>query len=1004
MYLLERLVYILKLFKTRIDDDIQNFFNVILEKGTPMFNDFFQLLTEIRIKFDVDAVYIVFADIHKDSFCYPYFSAKKPEYNMSNTEFNINHSLIGMSLDTYNKDSIRIYSLETPLGKENNLDYAFTYDKDYYCSVGMRCYFNHNWSDEECHALEKVGNLLKNVMINISEDINLTQYKKKQKIKEKSIDFFATRNQIVDLLSCGVIAYTVPEHRLLIINDKAKRIFDCDDKDLMGSFVKFLKENVLDEDKLIVREAVQNLRNQGDEVAYTFRAKKSDGSISVTRVITKLLKLDSGQMFILSSVLDISQLADLTEKLHLERKQYRDALVGNCEFSFKFDVTEGIIHSEVFTRKNRNILKELGISVPVSYDELVKRWIAAKEPKFLNENMNYHITTNLLIKHFESGTTNIETEYYDKSRDSFIRLLVLLSKNEYNNHIEAIVIATDTTADHKEVERKNLELLHTKEKLQKSIESEHKKLSIISAMNDIYYCNYYIDLINNTFEEIISVNYLKEYIPKRGNAKEAINLWLKRGVSKESVDEAKKFTDLDTLRERMTNKSILSIEFHSNMTGWARISLIAVDVDETLKPTHILLLAQHIDEKKKNELATKQALEEAYEVANRANQAKSNFLSNMSHDIRTPMNAIIGMTTIAQAHLNDIEKVSDCLSKITVSSKHLLALINDVLDMSKIESGKMKLNEEAFKLSELIDSVIDICKPQAEDKNHRFTVNIKNIDHQYLVGDEVRIQQIFTNLISNAVKYTPVGGKIDVTISEKPVNRPNIGCYEFIFEDNGIGMDSNFLEHIFEPFAQENQNYKGTGLGMAIARNLVRMMNGDIEVESSKGKGSKFTVTVFLKFQKENYSSYNLQNNRSKAEVRTLKTFANKDYSDKRALLVEDNELNSEIAGEILGVTGISVEYASNGKEAVDKLISSEPDYYDIIFMDIQMPIMNGHEATRIIRTSGRKDLEDIPILAMTANALAQDVQATLKSGMNQHLAKPLDLDSLYKALEKWLK
>lgn len=485
-------------------------------------------------------------------------------------------------------------------------------------------------------------------------------------------------------------------------------------------------------------------------------------------------------------------------------------------------------------------------------------------------------------------------------------------------------------------------------------------------------------------------------------------MWLNLDVSDDFIKDVRKFTNLHTLRERMKNKSILSMELNSKKAGWARISFIAVDVDNYGMPLHTLLVSQYIDEEKKNELVTKQALKEAYEATNCANQAKSNFLSNMSHDIRTPMNAIIGMIAIAEIYLNNPEKMADCLYKIKVSSKHLLALINDILDMSKIESGKIELNEESIMLTELINNVIDICKPQAEAKNHTLTLDIKSIEHNKVIGDETRIQQIFTNLISNSIKYTPVGGKISVIISEKAVNRPHMGCYEFIFEDNGVGMEPEFLNRIFEPFERERKSYigkiQGTGLGMTIARNIARMMNGDIEVESKKGKGSKFTVTIFLKFANDENIFSNSQNYCNENNANSLIKFSKKDYSSKRALLVEDNTLNCEIAGEILGMAGLKVEYASNGKEAVDRILSLEPHYYDIIFMDIQMPIMNGYEATRIIRNSGREDLNNIPILAMTANALAQDVQAALKSGMNQHISKPLDLNQLYNALEKWLK
>lgn len=732
----------MSLVKTRIDSDIENFFNIILEKGTPLESELLHLLKAIRVKFNIEAAYILLVDRHENTFSYPYFSASSPRCDMMNKKLTINSIIDSTELSIYDNENFYTYNSETSLGKENSLDYAFIQSDSYYYSIGIRCCSEHNWSNEEYNAVKKVGNLL---------------------------------------------------------------------------------------------------------------------------------KFNNGQLFVSNAPIDISNFA--------EKEDNKD------------------------------------------------------------------------------------------------------SKSLYFN----------------------------KKELQESLNLEQKKLSIINAMKDIYYCCYYVDLAKNTLEKIIGADYLEEYILNGKNSKELFNLWIDSDISEESIDEFRKFIDLNILKERMKNKSILCTEFHSKKLGWARISFIAVDTDKEEMPTNILLLLQCIDEKKKEELATKQALEEAYETANRANQAKSNFLSNMSHDIRTPMNAIISMTAIAEKYLDNPEKIADCLNKITVSSNHLLALINDILDMSKIESGKMELNQEAFKLSELVDNVVTMCTPQADAKNHELIVNIENVEHQNLIGDSVRIQQIFTNLINNAIKYTPNEGKIFITISEKPVNRPNIGCYEFIFEDNGLGMEQEFLEHIFEPFSREMNSYvgkiQGTGLGMAIARNIARMMNGDIEVESTKGKGSKFIVTVFLKFQKSNnFSVAAMQNNFTDKNTSLLEIFAQSDYSDNRVLLVEDNELNSEIVSEILRMIGIKIEYAYDGKEAVDKIMSSEPYYYDIVFMDVQMPIMNGYEATRMIRTSNREDLRKLPILAMTANALAQDVQAALKSGMNQHLAKPLNLHQLHQALQKWLR
>lgn len=542
---------------------------------------------------------------------------------------------------------------------------------------------------------------------------------------------------------------------------------------------------------------------------------------------------------------------------------------------------------------------------------------------------------------------------------------------------------------------------------------------------------------------------------------------------------------------------------------------------------------RNVDDLIKKERQQEMALQAAYDVAEAANKAKTDFLSNMSHDIRTPMNGIIGMTAIAAAHIDDKERVQDSLQKITQASKHLLSLINEVLDMSKIESGKVQLIEEEFNLSDLIDNLLTMTNSQIEEHHHELSVNISGVTHEAVIGDSLRIQKVFTNLMGNAVKFTPDGGKIQLSIFERPSGQARVGCYEFIFEDNGIGMSEDFIDKIFEPFARASDGrvdkIQGTGLGMPISRNIVRMMGGDIAVESKLGVGSRFTVTIYLKLQddvevqydkfvdldvlvadddtlslesccsmlndlgmkaegvstgheaveqvvlhhkqKKDYfaciidwkmpdmdgiettrnirkavgnevpiiiiSAYDWSDIEQEARAAGANAFISKplfrsrlaktfntlvggdeqkvqeapfaDLEDmnltgRRALLVEDNELNAEIAAEILQMAGLSVEHAVDGTEAVDRMCGCEDGYYDIIFMDIQMPRMNGYDATRAIRSMNRSYCRQIPIVAMTANAFAEDVQAAKTVGMNEHIAKPLDWKSLARTLDRWLR
>ena len=532
---------------------------------------------------------------------------------------------------------------------------------------------------------------------------------------------------------------------------------------------------------------------------------------------------------------------------------------------------------------------------------------------------------------------------------------------------------------------------------------------------------------------------------------------------------------------------------------------------------------------KKLEKQSKQ-LKEALKSAEQANQAKSDFLARMSHDIRTPMNAIMGMATIAKAHVDERERILDCMEKINGASKLLLSLINEVLDMSKIESGRLILSEDEFNVGELLQDLVVMMQPEIKNKQQTLNIHVKNLRHENVKGDTQRIKQVLMNILSNAIKYTPENGRITIEIYEKDPHN-GIGNYQFVFEDNGRGMKPEFLDKIFEPFERasddEIKRIQGTGLGMSISHKIIQMMGGDIKVESEYGKGSRFTidmplvcrdqkpddkieveglevlvvdddkiaclntssclreiginsecvysgseaiekvrqhhlaekeyfaVIIDLKMPQMNgiettrqirrfvgadvpiiiLSAYDLEEYEAEAKevkangfitkplyksklLQVLRSFLDEgdqpepirpfklstvDYSGKRILLVEDNELNREIAVEIIGSTGITIDTAINGLDAVHKVAQSEEGFYQIILMDIQMPIMDGYEATRQIRSLQRRDIAHMPIIAMTANAFSEDVTNAIKAGMNYHLAKPIDIGALMGILSKYL-
>lgn len=414
----------------------------------------------------------------------------------------------------------------------------------------------------------------------------------------------------------------------------------------------------------------------------------------------------------------------------------------------------------------------------------------------------------------------------------------------------------------------------------------------------------------------------------------------------------------------------------------------------------IILTLRDIHEDKLKELREQQALQEAFDAAKADNMAKNEFLSRMSHDIRTPMNAIMGMTAIAGKYLDDKDRIQDCLAKITTASNHLLNLINEVLDMAKIESGKLNLLEEDFSISAMLQELLDLINPQLLVKKHHFTLTKAPELRDNVLGDKLRLKQLLLNILANAIKYTPPYGSISLEVRETHSRLHDTIGYEFIITDNGIGMDSEFAAKIFEPFARASDSrtseIEGTGLGMTIALNIARMMNGTIDVQSTLGEGSSFKATVYLHPHQQIHSS---KASAPAAGIDRLQEIA---CRGKQVLLVEDNELNLEIAVELLKYAGLEITIAKNGLEGLDKFKAAPPGTYTLILMDIQMPVMNGLEAAKAIRALPVKDAQTVPIVAMTANAFPEDIAATLQAGMNEHLSKPIDLEQFHSILQKW--
>ena len=393
-------------------------------------------------------------------------------------------------------------------------------------------------------------------------------------------------------------------------------------------------------------------------------------------------------------------------------------------------------------------------------------------------------------------------------------------------------------------------------------------------------------------------------------------------------------------------------------------------------------------------------LEDALEQAQSANHAKSAFLMNMSHDIRTPMNAIIGFTTLANDRVEDTEAVRDYLQKISVSSDHLLSLINNVLEMSRIESGQLELRDRECSLQEILYDIRTIVQADVAAKDINFLIDTADVADENLICDRARLSQALLNVLSNALKFTPAGGAVSVRIRQLGSAEEGRAAYEFKIRDTGIGMSREFKEHLFEAFSRERTStvsgVEGTGLGLAITKNIVDLMRGEITVESEEGKGSEFTITLPLRINNAAQRTDALPESRGVPAGEFS-------FSGRRILLVEDNELNQEIAKAVLEEAGFEVDVADDGTVAVEKVRGAQPGQYDLILMDIQMPIMNGYEATRQIRALD-SPLSSIPIIALSANALEEDKRNSLESGMNNHVGKPFDVQQLLELLRSYLK
>lgn len=517
----------------------------------------------------------------------------------------------------------------------------------------------------------------------------------------------------------------------------------------------------------------------------------------------------------------------------------------------------------------------------------------------------------------------------------------------------------------------------------------------VRVLGNSYYALYRVDFGQDTYEMIKGSDFVRSRLGPTGNYEDLLECMMEV-IEEDACQEYRESFSLDNIRRLVTGRiRDFGGDFLRRFGEEYRWVNVRVLYDESLAPEEAVLCFREVDREKSRQLQERRLLESSLEASRQSEQSKQAFFSNMSHDMRTPLNAIIGLSELAEKEAKNPDKVREYLHKVNLSSRQLLELINDILDMSRMEHGNMEMNLEQFNLQTCVENCADTIRFQAERDGKTFQLHF-DLDCSEVIGDPLRVSQILNNLLSNALKFTSAGDTISMDVTQ--VSRQEHAKYKLVVSDTGIGMSPEFLPRLFEPYAREARfearGVSGTGLGMAIVKHLVYQMNGHIHVESTQGQGSTFTVILPLEPVKESHPA--------RAEANLLSTETS--LEGRKVLLAEDNPINMEIAVELLNLQGVQVTQAWNGREALDQFASSAPETFDLILMDMQMPEMDGCEAAEHIRRLPRPDAKTVPIIAVTANAFAEDIAATTQAGMDAHISKPIDFRILCQTMERVLK
>ena len=680
------------------------------------------------------------------------------------------------------------------------------------------------------------------------------------------------------------------------------------------------------------------------------------------------------------------------ELIGVSGDQYKRAIVSDAILVFEFNLTKNLLMGNPLQRFGERIVRlrhAFDLPEECSYDKFLDSvsWDLSdseKEKFMANMDASYLMDAFITGKYelwFDINKPNFEGESF------WTRNTVILTQEKDTGDILGLAVVKNITSNYKREEEKVYQL------------------EIINALSIDYTNVFMVNLMTNRIR-IVRMNDVAGafYSDELGEQyyDDALEFYIDVSVYADDRDMMRMAFSRDNILRQLIKRETFYVNFRSNINNKLQyMKLKVVRIGDIKETGNFLLAFMNVDDEIEHEMKQKKLLQDTLSMAESASHAKTMFLSNMSHDIRTPMNAIIGFTTLALNHISEQAMVKTYLDKIKSSSNHLLSLINDVLDMSRIESGKMKINKTVSTVEKIVGDVDTVMQSQIQMKHLEYSLIKRGNLTRPVMMDGLRLNQILINIVGNAVKYTPEYGKVQFMITEMPSISDNTSSYHFRIKDNGIGMSKKFLEKIFTPFERDENKaiakIQGTGLGLAITKSLVDIMEGSIFVKSEEGKGSEFLICFDLENAKEGELSV------EEKKENVYESSVIDSFKGVRVLLVEDNELNREIATELLKTVGFILDEAENGSQAVQMVNDSPAGYYKVILMDVMMPVMNGYESTKKIRSLEDKAKANVPIIAMTANAFEEDKNQAIECGMDKFVSKPFDINDLLVKLKEMI-